>query len=155
MHGCSLHGVSRALYPIIEGVISCVAFTLVVRGTCDVSCRKKTLHPAWFGFAPDTKALFFFFIDTTPHFSTSFLSPASLDALFLFPVVVTFAYGQICADPGLCTRVLEGRFVPGLSQISERDPPPEDADLGQVRKIECLSSFFSHRCGLRHRGSAL
>ncbi|CAM9850423.1 unnamed protein product [Hapterophycus canaliculatus] len=31
-----------------------------------------------------------------------------------------------------CSRVLEGRTIPGLSQLSERDPPPGDADLGKV-----------------------
>lgn len=39
---------------------------------------------------------------------------------------------QVCVDPELCTRVLEGRFIPGLGQLSERDPAPVDADLGKV-----------------------
>lgn len=39
---------------------------------------------------------------------------------------------QICTDPVFCSRVLEGRVIPGLSQLSERDPPPGDADLRKV-----------------------
>lgn len=49
-------------------------------------------------------------------------------------ILLCFADLQVCGDPVFCTRVLEGRFVPGLAQLSERDPAPGDADLGKVNK---------------------
>ncbi|CAM9676832.1 unnamed protein product [Sphacelaria rigidula] len=39
---------------------------------------------------------------------------------------------HVCTDPRLCSRVLEGRYIPGLRQLSVRDPAPGDADLGKV-----------------------
>lgn len=42
---------------------------------------------------------------------------------------------QICADPPFCSRVLEGRYIQGLAQLSERDPAPADADLGKARPM--------------------
>lgn len=44
----------------------------------------------------------------------------------------TVEHWQVCTDPRLCSRILEGRYIPGLRQLSVRDPAPGDADLGKA-----------------------
>ena len=39
--------------------------------------------------------------------------------------------------------MLEGRVIPGISQLTRRDPPDEEADLGKASNLYILSNLYA------------
>lgn len=50
-------------------------------------------------------------------------------------LIIFWGLLQVCVNPEFCTRVLEGRIIPGIAQLTERDPPTEDEDLGKASNV--------------------